>query len=141
MSKKLIKKRILKKLVGLYSSLPSIECKGLCVESCGSIAMTEIELKRMIDKSGTTPTIDDHGTCSLLVDGKCSVYEVRPAICRMFGVAQGMECPFGCLPNPKYLNPEEGRRFLFQIDDATDNKPKRSTLPELAKILNTNPLK
>jgi len=44
--------------------------------------------------------VGDGGVCPLLVEGRCSVYALRPAICRGFGsVAEPrMACPFGCVP-------------------------------------------
>lgn len=99
------KQKLIKQVEKVYSEIPvSIQCKGLCQESCGPIAMTKVEWDRIVDKSGSEPTVDDHGTCSLLVDGKCSVYEIRPVICRLWGMAKEMECPFGCEPSPGYLH-------------------------------------
>jgi uncharacterized protein len=138
MSKKLIKKRILKGLEKLYSSLPHLECKGLCQEACGPIAMTETEFRRISDKSGTVPSVDEHGTCSLLVDGKCSVYEVRPAVCRLFGAVPAMTCPFGCIPTPRFMTRDEELRFFDQIDELTGNKPMRATIPELERVLHVS---
>lgn len=34
-------------------------------------------------------------TCPLYLDGKCSVYEVRPLVCRAFGHVDGMNCSRG----------------------------------------------
>lgn len=38
------------------------------------------------------------GSCPALVKKRCSGYEGRPLICRLFGVAEGMPCPYGCKP-------------------------------------------
>lgn len=38
-------------------------------------------------------------TCSMLTeDGRCSQYEIRPMICRLYGAAEGIECSRGCKP-------------------------------------------
>jgi hypothetical protein len=43
--------------------------------------------------------VDEHLTCSLLVDGRCSAYAVRPLICRLWGSVASMRCPHGCVPS------------------------------------------
>jgi hypothetical protein len=50
--------------------------------------------------------------CSMLTDdGRCSVYEDRPMICRLFGAANGMECHRGCKCD-KPLTITEGMALL-----------------------------
>jgi Fe-S-cluster containining protein len=34
--------------------------------------------------------------CPALRDGRCSVYEIRPTICRLWGATESMPCPHGC---------------------------------------------
>jgi Fe-S-cluster containining protein len=29
---------------------------------------------------------------------RCTVYEARPLICRVYGAAEGLRCPHGCTP-------------------------------------------
>jgi hypothetical protein len=131
------KRKSEQRLDELYESIPvSIECKGLCQESCGPIAMTQVEFRRIVERTGIEPTIDDHGTCSLLVGGKCSIYDIRPTICRLWGISERMPCVFGCKPNPRYLTDEEGKQILRKADKVTGKKSERSTLPELEKFLN-----
>jgi Fe-S-cluster containining protein len=52
------------------------------------------------------------GICPYLEDERCSVYEVRPLICRLWGVVDSMPCLWGCQPEPRYLTTEEGYAFL-----------------------------
>lgn len=105
----------------LYATLPTIECKGLCQKSCGPIELTQDENRRIKEKSGSDISVDEEFTCTMLKEGRCTVYDVRPAICRMFGVSEGLECPYGCKPS-RYLSREEGFRFLNKIMKATGNK-------------------
>lgn len=131
------KQKLIRQIEEVYSNIPaSIQCKGLCQGSCGPIAMTEVEWERIVDKTGSEPTVDNFGTCSLLVDGKCSVYEIRPLICRLWGLAKEMECPFGCVPNPDYLSKTSGIRILALIEKVSGNKTCKSTLKELENVLN-----
>lgn len=130
------KRKSEQRLDALYATLPAIQCKGLCQQSCGPIAMTPVEFRRISEASGTTPTVDNKGTCSLLKDGKCSVYEQRPTVCRLFGIVKSMKCPFGCIPVPRYLTREEGFQFLRKVEKATGRKPMKATIEGLEKLLN-----
>lgn len=114
-------------LAEIYAKIPSIECKGLCQESCGIIPVHRPELKRIRKK--TDVDLDAHtvkldgitaifnsttDTCPLLVDGRCSVYDVRPFICRVFGVVEGMTCRHGCKPE-RYLSRDEVGQMVGQL--------------------------
>lgn len=117
----------------LYETLPTIKCKGSCQSSCGPIGMSPDEFRRISESSNSTPTVDKDFQCSLLKDGKCSVYEIRPAICRLWGIVETMKCPYGCVPNPRYLTEKEGHQFLSKIDKATGRKELVLTVPEFEK--------
>ena len=39
--------------------------------------------------------LHDKLTCKFRVDGKCSIYPVRPMLCRLIGVTKGMKCKYG----------------------------------------------
>lgn len=90
------------RLQALYDKLPKVNCKQLCSEACGPVPLTKLELKRL----GTPPRrslLSALGSelnleCKFL-DGKlCSVYTVRPLVCRLFGAAEGLMCKWGCKP-------------------------------------------
>lgn len=112
------------KLDKIYKKLPKLKCKGLCVESCSLIKVGTIERKRITKLKGQDPFLPesdmlefvknnppDTWKCSLLKDGKCSIYAVRPLICRLFGLVKKMRCPFGCEPE-RWLTDEEAKLFL-----------------------------
>lgn len=98
-----------------YATLPPIPCKGLCWESCASICVTEVEVLNIEEATGQrvetiqvpfsadadrthmlAPT--SAGTCPHLQLRRCSIHTARPLICRVFGVAEGLRCPHGCVP-------------------------------------------
>jgi Fe-S-cluster containining protein len=91
----------------IYDEIPDIECKGECHESCGPIAYSDAEANR-IEQSGESPPEPVSGShrCDKLIPlvKKCSIYEDRPLICRLFGVVEGMKCPHGCKPEGGYLS-------------------------------------
>lgn len=103
----------------LYDQVPAIECRGLCADQCTVISVHPLELDAMCTASGRDlpvwPRGDssllllpaDNDRCPLLVDGRCSVYNARPMICRLFGAVEGMICKHGCKP-ADLLTDDEG---------------------------------
>lgn len=115
----------IEKLEKIYSKLPKINCKKLCADSCGMIVVGEEEEKRITEFLGENPFLRNAdiqknlesgclATCSLLKDRKCSVYRLRPLICRLFGLTKKMACPFGCVPE-KWLDDETAKKFLKKL--------------------------
>jgi Fe-S-cluster containining protein len=51
-------------------------------------------------------------TCNMLVNNRCSVYSVRPMLCRLYGLVEGFECEHGCVPEGGLLSPEKGAEYL-----------------------------
>lgn len=102
----------------IYAELPSIACQGKCYDSCGPIAMSRVEWQRIIKRKGYEPRATSL-TCPLLVSNRCSVYQIRPLICRLWGVAEGMECPWDCKPE-RYLTKVEAYDFLLRIEAESD---------------------
>ncbi len=118
-------KRSLRALDALYATLPTLKCQGKCQESCGPIMMTPLEAIRLKDRVGPLHPVnflrrDDviivHSpklTCPLLdtQTGRCTVYEIRPTICRLWGLVKKMRCPFGCVPS-RWLTDKEAGNVL-----------------------------
>ena len=89
----------------LYSELPRLDCKGLCADSCGPIVMSRVEWDRIGQVLGHKPQAKGID-CPMLAAGRCTVYDVRPAICRLWGIAEEMPCPFGCKPERTLSKPD-----------------------------------
>lgn len=98
-----------------YAELPQIECKGLCVTTCTLIPLEAIELINIERATGRVPATTPVGDyqmlmpvsstddrCPYLLMDRCSIYEQRPTICRLYGVARGLQCPHGCQPTQLY---------------------------------------
>jgi len=140
----------------LYAELPVVECQGHCWNSCGPIAMSEFERERIrqrgveIDEftrdSGRAWAAGAPLYCAALTkDHRCSVYEVRPLICRAWGVGRAdMACRHGCEVSAKRLKGTEILAMLirsYQIGgfpgnlDCGDVDLDVLTDPELAPLL------
>jgi Fe-S-cluster containining protein len=97
------------KLEALYAQLPTVACKGLCSIACGPVPMSTLEAKRMrkADPWRRIPMIHENLRCVYLTDqNRCSVYDVRPLICRVWGVVKRMSCMHGCIPT-RWLSDHE----------------------------------
>lgn len=81
----------------LYPELPSMRCDSGCTECCGPATVSESEFAAIQHyiKTHQIKPVRQGITCPLYIDGRCSVYEVRPYICRMFGHSYLMDCPRG----------------------------------------------
>lgn len=106
----------------IYKAVPKVDCKGLCTESCGPVPMSELEHARIRVRGVVIPVLSEaltaikNGeapTCPALQDGRCSVYAVRPLICRMWGAVESMPCPYGCEVTPGLLV-DEGAKMLIE---------------------------
>jgi len=74
-----------------------MRCDDGCGDCCGPAPATEAEFKRVVAYITEHKIVPkDQGiTCPLYLDGKCSVYNVRPLACRAFGHVEGMDCSRG----------------------------------------------
>lgn len=107
------------KLQDIYDEIPTLDCKGKCHESCGPITYTQIEEERITSK-GQDPPEPQSGTmtCSKLIPlvKKCSIYEDRPLICRLFGVVEGMKCEHGCTPEGGYMSDQRAFQLMRKAE-------------------------
>lgn len=119
------------RLDDLLRTIPKFECVEGCSDCCGPITMTPLEWKRIIERTGDHKLKDkmaalieaafqggrDH--CPLLnpATHRCTVYDIRPAICVLYGAGKGdhLECPHGRQPE-KPLTYDEFMVLMSQVD-------------------------
>lgn len=110
-------------LDALHDALPPLACKGLCWSSCGPITMSPLERERVEEAGVPIPPgffveLTDgrsHGTVCPALDTEektCKVYEVRPTICRLWGVMKALRCPWGCRPEGGLMDDVEAKVIL-----------------------------
>jgi len=103
-------------LDALYNALPTLRCQRKCQESCGPIVMSRREWERIIERIGYEPVGDETLICPLLDQhGRCTVYDIRPLICRLWGTVQKMKCPWGCVP-AEWLTDAQAHALLRQAE-------------------------
>lgn len=110
----------------VWDAMPSIECKGLCWQSCSTVPVFPVELELLEERAGhklnTIPLSYADGRvvglgrfaepCPFLVLQRCTAREVRPTVCRAFGVVDGLRCPHGCQPTRLLTDEQQFQLFL-----------------------------
>ncbi len=118
-------------LAGLYEQVPTVSCKGLCDDTCGPIGMGHREWARIARAGVRLPSraVADEAArrlwargenyqCPALIDGRCSVYDQRPMVCRIWGVSEGLECPYGCADDVDVLTYPYAQWLLQEANTA-----------------------
>lgn len=115
----------------LYDQIPAIpDCNGQCWMSCGPIDMSDRERQRIRQAGYKITPMDqardqaDTYWCEALTgDKRCAVYELRPLICRMWGVMESLRCPYGCIPEGGWLPDAVGYRLITDAWRAGGGRP------------------
>ena len=125
-----------KKVQQAWGLFPVVECKGKCQNVCGMVRASPSEIHLLKDyckKNGIKYVnlnrateeklkviLANPGTphpdllCEYLKNGKCTVYEVRPSICRLYGSPSDLVCPHGCNVVGGLIKPEQAFKLLNQ---------------------------
>jgi uncharacterized protein len=100
----------------VYAQLPKLACQRKCQECCGPVFMSAAEWRRITNRLGRTPGPEPDLTCPMLrrSTGACKVYDIRPLICRLWGVVEAMKCPFGCVPD-RWLTDAESHAMIGEM--------------------------
>jgi Fe-S-cluster containining protein len=103
----------------IYAEIPSVpSCTGACATACGPIVMFDAEWKRVKRAAGGRSLRYTPGSlrCPMLnQNGQCTVYSVRPYICRLWGTTPVLACPEGCEPDPGWLSREEAQDIFERL--------------------------
>lgn len=111
-----------KELRELWARVPKvIDCQRKCAASCGPIGCTEKERSLIEERSGRVLRSEgSRRDCSMLKGDRCTVYSIRPLICRLWGVVESMSCPHGCKPE-RTLTDQEGLAIMAEAADLYDD--------------------
>jgi hypothetical protein len=127
------------RLDAIYAEIPDTGCRGLCQIGCSSVALAPAEQHRIFARHGvdmppaTAPPgapqltagqqTADH--CPALTGhGRCGIYPDRPLVCRLWGSAEGLQCPYGCRPTEGVLDRARARRLLLRIAALPSDAPR-----------------
>ena len=98
----------------MRGTIPTFDCKDGCSDCCKAILVGKREWAAIVKRVGRPLYIkQDVITCPLLKDGRCSVYDIRPTVCRLFGAVEDLRCPRGCGPE-KLLTHDQGAAIFWK---------------------------
>lgn len=103
----------------LYGLLPEIQCTPGCIECCrnfGVPSRTRVEderLKEYLRAHGRELGQAQGTTCPYVSEKGCTVYPVRPLICRLYGNSPSYRCKRGVRPILLLHEDEEADIFNF----------------------------
>ncbi|WP_161785132.1 YkgJ family cysteine cluster protein [Aeromonas hydrophila] len=94
------------------------------------------KLKRFSDKAKGLSQIEHEIPCPMLVEGKCTIYEYRPAMCRKFNSLDAEVCkdPFAEVPEHKGVAVKSAAK-MHGVMEAYSNKKLSATPHELGQAL------
>lgn len=111
-----------------YERIPehALTCRGLCHDSCGAIGYSEAEARHIAYQHGSPPlangftrgefTQPDDIMCDKLTPTKrCSIYEDRPLICRVYGLLRALRCTHGCVPS-EWMSDDDVASLLLGLE-------------------------
>lgn len=93
--------------------IPEMQCDENCGLCCGAVFCTQSEyeaIKEYIATNNIIP-VKNGITCPFYQNGKCSIYDVRPLVCRLYGHVDMMICPKGYNVN---ISAEIENKLLFK---------------------------
>lgn len=125
-------------LKAIWDKVPEMEdCQGKCQASCGPIPVYTPERKLIEGRTGKKlETVRGGTTCSMLTAaGACSVYGIRPLICRIWGTVEDnvdARCPFGCKPK-RWLTNEEAMALFAEVEALTGDGDGAKALRQMGR--------
>jgi len=105
----------------IYKLIPEFLCTPGCHECCqnfGVPSRTRVEdepIKTFLRSNSMQPGVAQGNTCPYLNETGCSIYPVRPLICRLYGTSPNYLCKMGVMPLRLLHEDEESEIFhLYQ---------------------------
>jgi Fe-S-cluster containining protein len=137
-SKRQAKRKIpSKELRAIWDEVPAMkDCKGECQSSCGPIPIAGEERDLVEARGGKKLDFSaESWNCNMLsATGYCTVYSVRPLICRIWGATKRLPCDKGCEPE-RWLTDDEAMALHKRVEKLNgDMDGKQAVAMMLAKM-------
>lgn len=109
------------------TSLPKMQnCDGCAHEETKNACCTIVRvrpdeakrIRRYAEEHQVNWQVSDGIACGFLHDGQCSIYEVRPWVCRAFGVVKQMPC--SRFPEEAQLDLPSAKAHSLKLSDPDD---------------------
>ncbi len=133
-------------LEALYAQVPQVNCRGLCQGACGPIGMGDAEYARLqgdvmpaIARADRVGLSFKQASCpALTMLGRCSVYELRPMVCRIWGAVKSMRCSHGCRPEGGWLSEVDGQILLLRSKQVGATEKERGFYEQIIERLRSD---
>jgi len=99
-----------------YAAIPASKCRPGCSDCCGPHPWSKAEHARItayLRKRGRKELRATGLTCPYVERHRCSIYPVRPFICRLYGTLAKLRCPHGRGPK-RLLSPQQEAALMGQ---------------------------
>ena len=130
------------KLEYIYNQIPVSVCPPDCGACCGILFPSLAELNNIKEWcSKHSVKYKDFNmqvglNCSYLIEDKrCSIYPVRPFLCRLLGVCSTLPCPLNKCKTKKVLNESQGRALYGSIYLKGKEKPRTEKHREMIRAI------
>lgn len=120
-------------LAALYAELPTMNCAGLCSDSCYSLVQTKLERAYTEANTGVRlglVQMPPTACTALTMLNQCGVYAFRSMICRLWGMTPGMRCQYGCQPEGGFLTGQQTYEFLARAAELSGDEAMAARLRE-----------
>jgi len=107
----------------IYGLLPDFQCPSGCTVCCsnfGVASRTRVEDERIreyLRVQGREPLPTQGTTCPYVCQHGCTIYPVRPLICRLYGTSPNYQCIMGVRPVRLLHEDEEAEIFQYYYDN------------------------
>lgn len=84
------------RLKELYAQVPKFKCIKNCSKCCGAVPWASLEMDQLKEIK-----VHKNLICPYCEENKCTIYEFRPFMCRIFGTVakpHPLACPYGAMP-------------------------------------------
>lgn len=116
--------KAIRKLEELYVRVPTLNCQGKCQSCCEPFRIGRVEWERIQEVTGPLKVLD-RAICPMLnAHGGCSVYPIRPMLCRLWYTVRSERhppCPHGCTPD-RWLTEREATDLLLAANQISGHE-------------------
>lgn len=124
----------------LYALIPQPDgCDGSCHQSCGPLGFSAQEGERIRAAGGSIPNLaagempNGIDCPALTTENRCSIYDARPASCRLWGSSAVMPCMAPTCTTRHPLTDDESRAVLRRTEALSDEQAARNVARQIAQ--------
>ncbi len=105
----------------LYALIPEMQCIPNCTICCREFGipsrtpLEEARIREYLDREKIKFSYASGTTCPYVTERGCSIYPVRPLICRLYGASKNYPCVKGVVPLSPLDEDQEAEIFHLYL--------------------------